>query len=371
MASNHSGTTVAPAVALDDAPDGRLPRQRSHAAPGSLDTGALDTGSLGTGSFDNGAYGTGSFDTGSFDTGAFDTNSFGTGSVGTGSFDTGALDTTLLGLSGAGLSATGLRVPETTVTETTVTETTNVSVTTGSEATMSEAPVTDGPANGLPPVMDPGEILRIRILDQVRQAREAEAAERAAREAAIRAKEAAAQKVRDDLARKKAEEAARRKAEEEAAAEAERLAAEEAARAERERLAQLAVSYVKPVASYTLSGDFGGASSPWVASNSGQDFAVPTGTPAVAIHTGTITAAGWAGAFGYRIVLTLDDGTQLWYCHLSSMVKTAGRVTTGDVIGRVGATGNAAAPMLHLEVRPGGAAPVDPVGWLADHGVAV
>jgi murein DD-endopeptidase MepM/ murein hydrolase activator NlpD len=224
---------------------------------------------------------------------------------------------------------------------------------------------------GLPPLRDPGEILRTRILNQVRQARAAVEAEQAAREAAARAKEAAAQKVRDDAARKKAEEAARRQAAVEAAAEAERLAAQAAVLAERERLAQLAVSYVKPVTSYTLSGDFGGASSPWAASNSGQDFAAPTGTPAVAIHTGTIAAAGWAGPFGYRIVLTLDDGTQLWYCHLSSMVKTAGKVTTGDVIGRVGATGNAATPMLHLEVRPGGAAPVDPVGWLTERGVSV
>lgn len=209
-------------------------------------------------------------------------------------------------------------------------------------------------------ILDPGEILRNRILDQVRQAKAAAAAAVAAREGAARAKEAAAQKVRDDAARKKAEETARQQA-----------VVEAAALAERERLAQLAVSYVKPVASYTLSGDFGGASSPWATSNSGQDFAVPTGTPAVAIHSGTITAAGWAGAFGYRIVLTLDDGTQLWYCHLSSMVKTAGRVTTGEVIGRAGATGNAATPLLHLEIRPQGDAPVDPLEWLRARDVSV
>ncbi len=211
-----------------------------------------------------------------------------------------------------------------------------------------------------PPAVDPGELLRTRILGQAHQARAAVAAAEQAREAAARAKEAAAQRVRDEAARKKAEEVARRQA-----------AAEAAALAERERLAQLAVSYVRPVASYTLGGDFGGTSSPWATCNSGQDFLVPTGTPAVAIHSGTITAAGWAGAFGYRIVLTLDDGTQLWYCHLSSMVKTGGRVTTGDVIGRAGATGNAAQPMLHLEVRPSGAAPVDPVEWLRMRDVSV
>lgn len=214
--------------------------------------------------------------------------------------------------------------------------------------------------------LDPGELLRIRIVNHVLAARAAVERERAAQEAAVRAKEAAAQKVRDAAARKKAEEAARREAAETAATEA-------AARAEEERLAALGASYVKPVACCTVggAGDFGAAGSPWAASNAGQDFAVPTGTPAVAVHSGTITAAGWAGAFGYRIVLSLDDGTQLWYCHLSSMVKTSGRVRTGDVIGRAGATGNASGPSLHLEVRPVGAAPVDPVGWLREHGVAV
>ncbi len=223
------------------------------------------------------------------------------------------------------------------------------------------SPAAAPPLNGTPsPAVDPAEALRHRILDQVRRDREAETAAEAARRAAARAKEAAARKVREEAARRKAEEAARR----EAAREAEALA-------ERERKARLAVSYVKPVGSYTLGDDFGGASSPWASVNSGQDFLVPTGTPAVAVHSGVITAAGWAGAFGYRIVLTVEDGTQLWYCHLSSMVKTSGRVTTGDVIGRVGATGNAATPMLHLEVRPAGAAPVDPVGWLRERHVTV
>jgi murein DD-endopeptidase MepM/ murein hydrolase activator NlpD len=218
-----------------------------------------------------------------------------------------------------------------------------------------------GPASPAPAApADPGECLRTRILDQVRQARHAVAEAKAAKEAAARAKEAAAQKVRDDAARKKAEEAARQQA-----------AAEAAARAEEERRARLVLGYVKPVSCSALTADFGGANSPWAASNTGQDFAVPTGTPAVAIHTGVITAAGWAGSFGYRIVLTLDDGTQLWYCHLSSMVKTSGRVVTGDVIGRVGATGNATVPQLHLEVRPGGGEPVDPLEWLRERDVCV
>ncbi|MCQ4084966.1 M23 family metallopeptidase [Streptomyces sp. RB6PN25] len=213
-----------------------------------------------------------------------------------------------------------------------------------------------------------GETLLTRILAQVHQQRaDADAAvredQRKAAEAAA-AKEAAAQKVRDEAARKKAEEQARQQA-----------AAEAEAKAEQERRAQLAAelaaSYIKPLTSSTLTSGFGEAGSMWSAAHTGQDFAAPTGTPAMAVHGGTITSAGWAGAYGYRVVLTLDDGTQVWYCHLSSMVKTSGKVTTGDVVGRVGATGNVTGPHLHLEIRPAGGEPVDPLAWLQERGASL
>ncbi|WP_206507834.1 M23 family metallopeptidase [Streptomyces chrestomyceticus] len=151
-----------------------------------------------------------------------------------------------------------------------------------------------------------------------------------------------------------------------------RQAAAEAARqkAEAERRAELARSYVTPLSTYTLTAGFGQAGDRWAANHTGLDFAAPAGTPVKAIHGGTLTQAGWAGAYGYRAVLTLDDGTELWFCHLSSLVRTSGRVAAGDIIGRVGATGNVTGPHLHLEVRPGGT-PVDPKPWLSDHGIAV
>ncbi|SHL19381.1 M23 family metallopeptidase [Actinacidiphila paucisporea] len=210
---------------------------------------------------------------------------------------------------------------------------------------------------------DPGEALRTRIIDQV--IRQRDAAARAEREAAEKA--AAEQAAKESAARKVREQAAAAKAEADAKAKA---AAEAEAKAEAERLARLAASYVKPLASYTLTTAFGETGNMW-ATHTGQDFAAPTGTPVHAVHSGTVTSAGWAGSYGYRVVLRLDDGTELWYCHLSTMVATSGQVVTGDTIGRVGATGNVPEPHLHLEVRPGGGAPVDPVPWLYGHGVAV
>ncbi|MFI7104434.1 M23 family metallopeptidase [Streptomyces sp. NPDC050161] len=234
-------------------------------------------------------------------------------------------------------------------------------------ATHASAPLSSAgltPADGTQGTGGAGEALRSRILQQAdaqqsaaeqdaRDAAEQSAVEQAEKTAAAAQKKAAA-----------AKEAARAEAEREAKAAAHK-------KAEAERLAELAKSYLLPVTSYTLTASFGQAGDRWAADHTGQDFAAPTGTPVKAVHSGTITQAGWAGSYGYRVVLTLDDGTELWFCHLSSMVKTSGKVGTGEVIARVGATGNVTGPHLHLEVRPGGGDPVDPMPWLRDHGLKV
>ncbi|WP_336115017.1 M23 family metallopeptidase [Streptomyces sp. PTD9-10] len=208
---------------------------------------------------------------------------------------------------------------------------------------------------------DAGEALRNRIMAQAEQQQSkadtkatavaAAAAEKQAAEAAAKAQKAASVKAAE--AKKEAEAAAKKKAEE-------------------ERLAELAKQYKLPVVSYTITGTFGQPGSMWSSGyHTGLDFAAPTGTLIKAIHSGTITQAGWAGAYGYRTVLTLDDGTELWFCHQSSIGVSVGqKVSTGDVIGRVGATGNVTGPHLHLEVHPGGQATgIDPMTWLRGKGL--
>ncbi|MCK1822728.1 M23 family metallopeptidase [Streptomyces sp. XM83C] len=208
---------------------------------------------------------------------------------------------------------------------------------------------------------DAGEALRTRIMAQAEQQQvQVDTKAQAATEAAL-AKEA-----------QQAAAAAEKKAAEEAAA-AKKEAEEEAAKkAEEERLAELARQYSLPTSSYTLTSTFGQAGSMWSSGHhTGLDFAAPTGTLLKAVHTGTITEAGWAGSYGYRTILTLDDGTEIWYCHQSSISVSVGqKVNTGDVIGRVGATGNVTGPHLHLEVHPGGdATGIDPAAWLRSKGL--
>ncbi|UQX02161.1 M23 family metallopeptidase [Streptomyces sp. RerS4] len=228
---------------------------------------------------------------------------------------------------------------------------------------------------------DAGEALRNRILLQAESQQDA-AESQARAEAERAAREAAAQEARSqkEAADKEAEEA--RATAEKAAAD--KAAADEAAAAQAAAAKPAAPSgggstgsgkssggYVLPTSSYTLTSYYGAAGSMWSSGyHTGLDFAAPTGTPVKAVGSGKVISAGWSGAYGYRIVLQLDDGTEVWYCHLSSMSVTSGAVGAGETIGRVGATGNVTGAHLHLEVRKGGST-IDPLGWLNSKGLSV
>ncbi|MFF8292827.1 M23 family metallopeptidase [Streptomyces sp. NPDC016309] len=222
---------------------------------------------------------------------------------------------------------------------------------------------------------DAGEALRARILQQAEQQQAtADAEAKAAAEAAAAEQAAAEAKAQQTAAEKQAaEEKAKAEAEAEAEAEAAAKAKAAEAAAEAARLAEQAASWSLPTSSYTITSTFGQAGSMWSSGyHTGLDLAAPTGTPAKAVHSGTVKSAGWSGSYGYRIVLELEDGTEVWYCHLSSMTVGAGQqVGTGETIGRVGATGNVTGPHLHLEVHTAGGEGIDPMAWLRDKGLTV
>ena len=126
-----------------------------------------------------------------------------------------------------------------------------------------------------------------------------------------------------------------------------------------------------PIASYRLSAEFGQAGGYWSSGyHTGLDFAAPTGTPIMSIANGVVTSVGYEGAYGNQTIVTLEDGTEIWYCHQTSYdVSVGDNVVAGQVIGTVGSTGNTTGPHLHLEVRPGGGDPVDPFAALVVNGV--
>lgn len=132
----------------------------------------------------------------------------------------------------------------------------------------------------------------------------------------------------------------------------------------------LAPKWVLPVSGYRLTGTFGASSALWSSTHTGLDFAAPEGTPIVAVASGEVIEAGYDGAYGNKVVLQLGDGTELWFCHQSSIEVSVGdQLAAGDPLGHVGSTGNVTGAHLHLEVRPTPDEPVDPYTELTEHGL--
>lgn len=86
----------------------------------------------------------------------------------------------------------------------------------------------------------------------------------------------------------------------------------------------------------------------------GIDYGAPTGTRVKATADGVVEMAGRSGGYGNVIVLRHQSKYTTWYGHLSAFAKglrKGKRVSQGEVIGYVGATGLATGPHLHYEFR--------------------
>ncbi|GGY32440.1 M23 family metallopeptidase [Streptomyces xanthochromogenes] len=150
-------------------------------------------------------------------------------------------------------------------------------------------------------------------------------------------------KARQDAEKKKKEDAA---------------AAKEAARPK----------FVLPVTQKGLSAYYGQAGVNWMSVHTGIDFPVSYGTPVMSAIDGTIRTQ-WNSAYGNMAIVTGADGTETWYCHLSSTKLRSGPVKAGEVIAYSGNSGNSTGPHLHFEVRPHGGSSIDPLPWLRSHGL--
>ncbi|UYQ63923.1 M23 family metallopeptidase [Streptomyces peucetius] len=138
---------------------------------------------------------------------------------------------------------------------------------------------------------------------------------------------------------------------------------EEAARRE-----ALRPKFMLPVKLHQLSAYYGQSGVNWMSLHTGIDFPVQYGTPVMAATDGTVRTQ-WNSAYGNMAIVTAADGTETWYCHLSSTKIRSGSVKAGDVIAYSGNSGNSTGPHLHFEVRPGGGAAIDPLPWLRSHGI--
>ncbi|WP_103531677.1 peptidoglycan DD-metalloendopeptidase family protein [Streptomyces sp. SM11] len=395
---------------------------------GAYPTGAYDTAAVAA---DTGSYDTGSYDTGSYDTGTYATTSaYGTGTYGTGTYDTGAYDATAWNSAAtpgesayepeqtshslyeqqsadatapeasdepdgtpeepeAGLSSTaafavlapdaapepdaadGFPAPHP-VNRTAVRppaprgrarrrapakRSALLTVAVPSACVMSVAGIAAASVGGMPggeekqdetttslAVADPSTVKPVaannRLDSQLEQLSEGsddfrERASRTQERIDLRERQAAEKKKRE-------EEAARREA--------------------------LRPKFVLPVKQHGLSAYYGQAGINWMSVHSGIDFPVSYGTPVMAATDGTVRTQ-LNSAYGVMAIVTAADGTETWYCHLSSNKIRSGPVKAGDVIAYSGNSGNSTGPHLHFEVRPDGGSAIDPLAWLRSKGV--
>jgi murein DD-endopeptidase MepM/ murein hydrolase activator NlpD len=96
----------------------------------------------------------------------------------------------------------------------------------------------------------------------------------------------------------------------------------------------------------------------------GVDFAAPNGTPLYATADGVVTHAGWSSGYGRLVKIQHEFGIETRYAHQSKIrVKVGQRVSRGQRIGDMGASGRVTGVHLHYEVRVGGKA-VNPMIYI-------
>ena len=102
----------------------------------------------------------------------------------------------------------------------------------------------------------------------------------------------------------------------------------------------------------------------------GADFLSPAGTPVHSPNAGRVVIARSLYFSGNTIIVDHGLGLFSMFAHLSVMdVREGERVNTGQVVGKVGATGRVTGPHLHWTVRAANAR-VDPLSLLAVLGTA-
>lgn len=98
--------------------------------------------------------------------------------------------------------------------------------------------------------------------------------------------------------------------------------------------------------------------------HTGLDIAAVTGTDIKVVADGTVILASYNGSYGNLVKVDHGNGVETWYAHTSKMLVKAGDIVkAGDVIAKVGSTGNSTGPHLHLEIRINGEH-VDPQDYL-------
>ena len=134
------------------------------------------------------------------------------------------------------------------------------------------------------------------------------------------------------------------------------------------RIAAQKAPFAKPVkSSFRFTSQFGYRRDPKTGGrrmHSGVDFAAGMGTPLYATADGVVVHSGWQSGYGRLVKIQHEFGIETRYAHMSKLrVKVGQRVSRGQHIGDMGASGRVTGVHLHYEVRVGGKA-VNPMIYI-------
>ena len=110
---------------------------------------------------------------------------------------------------------------------------------------------------------------------------------------------------------------------------------------------------------------------PFYPSHTGVDLTLwpetTLGAPVYTTMAGKVIWAGWNGPWGNLVVIE-NNGYQVWFAHLVSIVVTSGQIVQyGEIVGTVGSTGNSTGPHLHYGIKmltgDGGQVWVNPINY--------
>jgi LysM repeat protein len=105
--------------------------------------------------------------------------------------------------------------------------------------------------------------------------------------------------------------------------------------------------YIRPTGATTTS-TFGPR---WGRYHYGIDYGAKVGTPIYAAAAGVVNKIGCGSGYGKCLTIKHDNGTQTLYAHTSAIYVSAGtKVSQGQHIADIGATGNVTGPHLHFEI---------------------
>ncbi len=115
--------------------------------------------------------------------------------------------------------------------------------------------------------------------------------------------------------------------------------------------------YMWPLKGYTsISSDYGWRTLRGKRNlHTGIDMPAPKGTSIYAIDDGKVILSRKYGSYGECVIIDHGNGISSLYAHQSSRSVSVGdTVSKGQVIGKVGSTGNSTGNHLHLEIRKNG-----------------